>query len=147
MIRALEKNQPMLRSGLLGIVAFAFLQGSAFAQMHGQHASEAACDEPTLRCATKATPAFGPDGKLWLAWMAGGQVSVASSQDAGRSFSAPVQVTTTRLNLDWGPDARPKIVVDRKGGIPWHSRSSGMRRSTAKCSTRAPAMAGRALPS
>ena len=24
---------------------------------------------------------------------------------------------TKRLNLDWGPDARPKIVVDRKGGI------------------------------
>ena len=37
------------------------------------------------RCAapSKVTPAFGPDGTLWLAWMAGGQVSVASSKDAG----------------------------------------------------------------
>jgi hypothetical protein len=26
-------------------------------------------------------------------------------------------VTKDRLDLDWGPDARPKIVVDRKGGI------------------------------
>src|SRR5262249_12345431 len=35
----------------------------------------------------------------------------------GRDFSQPVQVTGERLNLDWGPDARPKIVVDRQGGI------------------------------
>lgn len=107
----------MIRTGLLGIVALAFLQGAALGQMRAPHASEAACEEPTLRCATKATPAFAPDGTLWLVWMAGGQVSVASSRDAGRNFSAPIQVTTKRLNLDWGPDARPKIVVDRKGGI------------------------------
>ena len=107
----------MIRSGFFGIVALAFLQDTALGQMHTQHASEAACEEPALRCATKATPAFGPDGTLWLVWMAGGQVSVASSQDAGRSFSPPIQVTTKRLNLDWGPDARPKIVVDRRGGI------------------------------
>lgn len=107
----------MIRTGLLGIVACVFLQSAAQGQMHGKHASEAACEEPTLRCATKATPAFGPDGTLWLVWMAGGQVSVARSQDEGRSFSASTQVTTKRLNLDWGPDARPKIVIDRKGGI------------------------------
>ncbi|MGY4624228.1 sialidase family protein [Bradyrhizobium sp. USDA 4486] len=107
----------MIRSGLLAIVTLVFLHGLALAQMHRQHASEAACEEPMLRCATKVTPAFAPDGTLWLVWMAGGQVSVASSRDEGRSFSAPVQVTTKRLNLDWGPDARPKIVVDRKGGI------------------------------
>lgn len=107
----------MLRTGLLGIAALALLQGSALGQMHGQHTSETTCEEPTLRCATKVTPAFGPDGTLWLAWMAGGQVSVASSQDVGRSFSTPTQVTTKRLNLDGGPDARPKIVVDHKGAI------------------------------
>ena len=76
----------MIRRGLLGIVACVFLQSAAQGQMRGPHASEAACEEPALRCATKATPAFGPDGTLWLVWMAGGQVSVASSQDAGRSF-------------------------------------------------------------
>ncbi len=70
-----------------------------------------------MRCASKVTPAFGPDGTLWLAWMAGGQISVASSKDDGKSFSAAVQVTKERLDLDWGPDARPKIVVDRNGGI------------------------------
>ncbi len=117
MIRALEGSWAVIPRGLLGIVALVFLQGAAPGQMRAPPASEAACEEPTLRCATKATPAFGPDGTLWLVWMAGGQVSVASSQDAGHSFSSPIQVTTKRLNLDWGPDARPKIVVDRKGGI------------------------------
>ena len=93
------------------------LASRAYAQMSHQHVSEAACDETALRCASKVTPAFGPDGTLWLAWMAGGQISVASSKDDGKSFSAPVQVTKERPNLDWGPDARPKIVVDRNGGI------------------------------
>jgi hypothetical protein len=85
--------------------------------MSHQHATEAACNETALRCASKVTAAFGPDGTLWLAWMAGGQISVASSKDDGKSFSAPVQVTRERLDLDWGPDARPKIAVDKNGGI------------------------------
>ena len=107
----------MLRTKLLATLALALWQTAAYGQMNHQHASEAACDETVLRCASKATPAFSPDGTLWLAWMAGGQISVASSKDAGVSFSTPVQVTKERLNLDWGPDARPKIVVDRNGGI------------------------------
>lgn len=98
-------------------LTFALWQTAATAQMSHQHASEAACDEPVLRCATKVTPTFAADGTLWLAWMAGGQVSVASSKDGGQNLSIPVQVTREKLNLDWGPDARPKIVVDRKGDI------------------------------
>ena len=117
MIRACSGREAVVRSGLLGVLALMLLQGMAYGQMHAHHASEAACDEPALRCATKVTPAFGFDGKLWLVWMAGGQISVASSEDEARSFSAPAQVTTQRLNLDWGPDARPKMVVDRQGGI------------------------------
>ena len=101
----------------LAIIAFALCQSAAYGQMNHQHASEAACDETILRCASKVTPAFSPDGTLWLGWMAGGQISVARSNDAGHSFSTPVQVTKERLNLDWGPDARPKIVIDRNGGI------------------------------
>ena len=118
MIDGLSKgSRLLLRGKALAAVAFALWQTTAYAQMNHQHASEAACNETALRCASKVTPAFGPDGTLWLAWMAGGQISVASSKDDGKSFSAPVQVTKERLNLDWGPDARPKIVVDRNGGI------------------------------
>jgi hypothetical protein len=108
----------MLRTGLLATLAFALWHTAADAQMsHHQHASEAACENVALRCASKVAPAFARDGTLWLAWMAGGQISVARSNDAGRSFSAPVQVTKEKLNLDWGPDARPQIVVEKNGGI------------------------------
>src|SRR6266496_1014606 len=107
----------MLRKTLAVTFVIALWQTTAYAQMSHNHVSEAACDEPTLRCASKVTPAFAPDGTLWLAWMAGGQVSVASSNDGGQRFSTPVAVTKERLNLDWGPDARPKIVVDRDGRI------------------------------
>lgn len=107
----------MFRSPLIAAAVLLAWSACAGAQMQHQHGSDAACDEPALRCASKVTPAFAPDGTLWLAWMAGGKISVASSHDAGKSFSAQVDVTPERLNLDWGPDARPKIAIDRKGRI------------------------------
>lgn len=107
----------MLQRQLILALALSLCQGSAWAQMSHHHASEAACETTELRCASKVTSVFAADGTLWLAWMAGGQVSVASSKDAGQTFSPSVQVTREHLNLDWGPDARPKIVVDRGGNI------------------------------
>jgi hypothetical protein len=98
-------------------LAWTLTQGSAWGEMSHNHVSEAACETVELRCAAKVTPAFGQDGTLWLAWMAGGQVSVASSKDGGQTLSTPVQITQGTLNLDWGPDARPKIGLDRKGDI------------------------------
>jgi hypothetical protein len=107
----------MLHRTSIVTLALALTQGSAWAQMNHHHVSEAACETAELRCASKVTPAFGQDGTLWLAWMAGGQVSVASSKDGGRTLSPAAQVTQGKLELDWGPDARPKIVLDRKGDI------------------------------
>jgi len=107
----------MIGRRLLLAMTFALVQGGASAQMNHNHAPEAACEETELRCATKVTPAFGPDGRLWLAWMAGGHVLVASSGDGGQSFSSPVRVTKEKLSLDWGPDARPAMVLDRDGRI------------------------------
>lgn len=112
-----KTSASMFRTKSIAAAALVLWQGCASAQMHHQHGSEAACDEPALRCATKVTPAFAPDGTLWLAWMAGGKISVANSRDAGKSFSTPVQATAEALSLDWGPDARPKIAIDRNGGI------------------------------
>lgn len=107
----------MLRTIVVAALSLGLWQGSAFGQMSHQHGSEAACDEPTLRCASKVTPAFGADGTLWLTWMAGGKVSVAHSKDLGHIFSPPVAVSNEQLNLDWGPDARPKIVVGPDGRV------------------------------
>ena len=98
---------------------------------HGEHAAGSAapgdspyrslsagsCQEPTLACARSATPFFDADGALWLAWAAGGAISVARSTDLGATFGARAQVAMHPGTLDTGPDARPQIVVDGKGGI------------------------------
>ncbi|MGJ4950397.1 sialidase family protein [Bradyrhizobium sp. HKCCYLS20291] len=106
-----------LRGGFIGLTMALLSPLTAQAQMAHQHGSDAACDGTELRCATKVTPFVAADGKLWLAWMAGGRVSVASSSDFGRTYADPVAVTEQPLNLDWGPDARPKVVVDGKGTV------------------------------
>ena len=64
-----------------------------------------------------ATPAFGPDGTLWLVRPMVDRIVVTHSRDLGRTFSEPVVVTPEPMNLDWGPDARARIVVDDKGGL------------------------------
>lgn len=110
-------SRAIVRRTVITMIAVALSQSSAFGQMTHQHGSDAACDESGLRCASKVTPTFGADGTLWLAWMAGGRVSVASSKDGGQNFTTPVAVNREALNLDWGPDARPKIVVDRQERI------------------------------
>jgi hypothetical protein len=101
------------------VAVLLYSQGAAFAQMphdHGQAPKEP-CAEPMLRCALKVTPTFGPDGRLWLVWMAASRVWVAHSTDVGRSFSQPVSISAETRNLDRGPDARPKIAVDRDGRV------------------------------
>jgi hypothetical protein len=83
--------------------------------MHGHAAS--GCTEPSLACASAATPFFDAKGRLWLAWSAGGAVSVASSTDQGRHFGPPVVVGRHAERLDLGADARPQIVVDAQGRV------------------------------
>jgi hypothetical protein len=100
-----------------GVALLVLSQSVATAQMQHNHAARQDCNEPALKCATKVTPAFAPDGSLWLAWAAAGKVSVARSSDLGHTFTPPVAVNPEPLQLDWGPDARPKIVVDRDGRI------------------------------
>jgi hypothetical protein len=89
---------------------------AAQVQQH-HHGGAQGCSEPTLACATKVTPTFTPDGSLLVAFAAGGRVLVARSSDLGQTFTPPVAVNAEPLRLDSGPDARPKIVVDREGRI------------------------------
>ncbi len=92
---------------------------------HGRHgggkdriaASGRACTEPSLACATSATPVFAPDGALWLAWYASGHLSVARSADKGATFDAPVQVTPRPARLDLGADSRPQIAIGADGRV------------------------------
>jgi hypothetical protein len=103
------------------VIAFAMATASGPAYAHDEamhrHERHAACKTTTLACATVATGAFAPDGKLWVTWVAGGRVSLASSPDLGKSFSDTMTLPATALPLDDGPDARPKIAFGRNGRV------------------------------
>ena len=139
----------MLRTGLLARSAFALWQGVRYAQMHHQHGSEAACDEPALRCASKVTPAFAA-GRHAVAGLDGGRQDLGGQFAAmrGKSFSAPVAGQRRSGSISTGGRMRarrsPSIA---RAASRWRSPSSGTRPSTARCSSRARTMAERALRS
>ncbi|HEX9325436.1 MAG TPA: sialidase family protein [Reyranella sp.] len=95
------------------LLAFAALVlfGSTAAAQH-QHGKPGSTPE-----AFTATPAFAPDGTLWVVRPAVDRIVVQRSADLGKAFAAPVTVTPEPMNLDWGPDARARIVVDPKGQL------------------------------
>jgi hypothetical protein len=106
----------MMRHALFLATALG-LAGAAFAQQHQHGGAPPACGDTSLACARVATPAFGPDGALWLVWAAGGRVMAARSSDLGHSFAAAIAVDREAERLDSGPDSRPKIVVEPDGRI------------------------------
>ncbi|QWD67695.1 exo-alpha-sialidase [Polynucleobacter sp. VK25] len=75
------------------------------------------CQDSGLECANAATPFFDANGKLLLSWTANGVVSVAQSNDLGKSFTSPIKIAEHGKSLDTGSDARPQIVADKQGNI------------------------------
>ncbi len=103
---------------LVAALAVFSVSNVAFAQMpHEHHQPAETCADLTLACAGTVSPAFGPDGALWVAARVNNQIFVAKSLDLGHSFSPPVVITPDAATLDWGPDARPKILVDSGGTV------------------------------
>jgi len=96
---------------LLACLATLLFAGPVAAQHQHQHGKPASGAPEAFT----ATPAFGPDGTLWLARTTANRVEVVRSNDLGRTFSAPVAVTPEPLNLDRGPDARARIAVGPGG--------------------------------
>ena len=90
----------------------ALLAGGTAAAQHQHGKPGAGAPE-----AFTAAPAFGLDGTLWLVRPMVDRIVVTHSRDLGKTFSQPVIVTPEPMNLDWGPDARARIVVDDKGGL------------------------------
>ncbi len=96
---------------------------AASAQGHQGHAapyaklSQGNCTEATLQCARSATPAFAPDGTLWVVWNAGGAVSIARSTDLGKTFDTPRILARHDVRLDVGPDARPSLAITSRGDL------------------------------
>ena len=100
----------------LSLVLLATTQ-RAMADMGSMKMTGGSCAGPELTCARSATPLLLPDGTLWLAWAAGGHVSVARSVDLGHHFSPAVVLNAEEATMDSGPDARPKIVEDKAGRL------------------------------
>lgn len=88
---------------------------SKMSGMHPGAGEGETCVGLSLECASVATPFLDAHGKLWLAWSAGGAVSIASSVDGGRHFSAPIVIGRYGSRLDAGVEAHPQLAVDDKG--------------------------------
>ncbi len=83
-----------------------------------EHAPESASDAcaslaalPSADCARSPTPAFGRDGRLWLAWYQRGHVYVQSSGDLGQTFSSPVVVNRVPERVDDQGEDRVQIRI------------------------------------
>lgn len=98
------------------VVVFA-AAGAGVAEMSHEHRGRETCSDLSLICAATATPAFASDGALWIAARVNNKIFVAKSSNHGRSFTPPVVITPAPVTLDWGPDARPKIIVDHEGRV------------------------------
>jgi hypothetical protein len=113
-----KTNRQGLQTGI--ILCVALCQGmltAAEAQpapMHHQ-AEPSNCAGTGLKCATAVTPAFDAHNDLWLAWVAGGAVSVARSTDLGRTVKSAVTIGSYGTLMDSGADAKPQLAIDGKG--------------------------------
>ena len=111
-------NQLKRQLGILGILLMS-ISALTHAQTH-QHEMKkpvVSCTTTGLECANAATPFMTNDGELWVTWTAGGIVSLAKSNDLGKSFEAAIRVAEHGKSLDTGGDARPQIAIDAQGRI------------------------------
>jgi hypothetical protein len=100
----------------LPALAVLALAGTAAAQ-HQHHGDTTKAFAADAKEAFTATPAFAADGTLWVARGTADRVLVAKSTDLGKTFSAPVSVTADPINIDWGPDSRPQLAIDKAGAL------------------------------
>lgn len=105
--------------GVLGICVQANAQTdhSSHSTMNAPSKGANVCQGVGLECANAATPFITKDGQLFLAWTAGGVVSVSQSVDGGKTFSPAIKIAEHGKALDTGSDARPQIVSDSKGNV------------------------------
>ena len=111
---------------MIRLVSFLFISFLAFssnAMQHGGNSSagngksKEACVIASLKCAKAPSASFGPDGKLWLAWVFSGHVYVQYSSDQGKSYSAPVIVNRAPEKIAARAESRAKIQLDNAGNI------------------------------
>ena len=76
-----------------------------------------ACNRTSFKCANARSASFGPDGKLWLAWVFSGHVYVQHSVDHGKTFTQPLSVNRVPEKIAARAENRAKIQLDKKGNI------------------------------
>lgn len=105
----------------------------AFAQDHADHgakktdatpgAGKAPVDrekvwkESLAKQPLAASATFDGQGRLWLAKIQDGHLTVSASDNRGKTFGAPVAVNPEAENIAADGENRPKIVVARDGNI------------------------------
>jgi hypothetical protein len=121
MANFLKPSPKRIIFGVFSLFAFnisiAQMDHSSHMGMGGSSKSANSCVSTGLECANAATPFLDADGSLFLAWTAGGVVSVAKSLDLGKSFAPAVVVAEYGKSLDAGGDARPQVVADKSGNV------------------------------
>ena len=114
---------------MIKFVSFLFIALLSFSSNAMQHGSSTvssaagkgvnkeACTMASLKCAKAPSASFGPDGKLWLAWVFAGHVYVQYSNDQGKSYSAPSIVNRAPEKIAARAENRAKIQLDNAGNI------------------------------
>lgn len=77
----------------------------------------AAVQGPAGPSSSAPTPVLDTNGRLWVAFVEGDAVYVASSKDRGVSFDRAVRVTPTPEKIDANGEARPKLAVGAGGQL------------------------------
>ena len=103
-------------------LALTFIMFALPAPAHEHHDAKArpvapGCTDPVPACARSATPAFAPDGTVWIVWSVAGRVYVSTSHDHGASFAAPVAVSEPAEAMDDNGEARPRLLATRSGTL------------------------------
>ena len=83
----------------------------------GGMAPSGACAKASIECARSATPAFGPNGQVWLVWSYGDVVYVSASVDGGATFPLANAVTEKMPTLDDNSEARPRLTRLADGSL------------------------------
>lgn len=106
----------------LFVALLGFTHSSNAMQHAGSSVSSAAgkngtCTIASLKCAKAPSASFGPDGKLWLAWVFSGHVYVQHSEDSGKTYSQPLSVNRVPEKIAARAENRAKIQLDNAGNI------------------------------
>lgn len=107
----------MFRSTLLLLLSCVSLLGFSHGINAMQMEGKEKCQMASLKCAKAPSATFGPDGKLWLAWVFSGHVYVQHSTDNGKLFSPPLIVNRVPEKIYAGTENRVKIQLDKAGNI------------------------------